>query len=125
MTTNEIFSANQVLTLDIAKTLIGKTIAITNPEYKMNRPSVRIFKLTGITSEFDLAAHQDCPGYNNRQEYWIKQLPNKIKEFKRRLKLVGEGDIPYATCDTENRCLSPFTFFGSDADREIYYVVIS
>lgn len=124
MTAKQIFEANQVLTLAIAKTLIGKKIAITSPEYYMNQPMVRTFTLTDIASEFDLAAREKCEGYANRQEYWIAKLQDRIPEFKRTLKLVGEGDMPYASYDPVDRYFPEPTFSGSDADRAIYYLIV-
>lgn len=124
MTTKDIFDANQVLTLKIAKTLIGKKIAITSPVYCMNSPFVSVFTLTRIVTIWDLAAEEECPGYANRQEYWTAKLQDRIGYFKRILKLVGEGVYTYATCDPHNGYFSELTFFGSDADREIYYMVI-
>ena len=124
ITVSQIFEANQVLTLAIAKTLIGKTIAITNPEYKKNMADVRTFKLVGIESEYDLAAKQECEGYANRQEYWNDKLSYRIENFKKRLQLVGEGDISYATCELGNGYFTEDTFFGSDADREIYFIEV-
>ena len=41
MTAKQIIDSNQVLTLDKAQSLIGKTILVTNPEDKANEPLVR------------------------------------------------------------------------------------
>jgi hypothetical protein len=127
ITTKEIFEANQVLTLEVAKTLIGKKIAITNSEYKYNTPDVRIFTLDSIQSEWDLAASDPLEGYTSRQEYWNQKLSNRKEDFINNLKLVSkEIDIqPYATCDLKDSwTFTTPTFFGSDSDREIYYIEI-
>ncbi|MFZ4545884.1 MAG: hypothetical protein ACOYN4_00535 [Bacteroidales bacterium] len=100
ITVSQIFEANQVLSLAIAKTLIGKTIAITNAEYRANRADVRTFKLTGIETEFP------------------------VTSSKKRLTLTYEGDRPYATCEIGNGFFNEDTFFGSDADREIYFIEV-
>lgn len=123
ITVAEIFEANQVLTLAIAKTLIGKRLAITNAEYKYNTPSVRTFTLDSIQSEWDLAAKEPLEGYASRQDYWEQKLSYRIDRFKNRLKLVA-ADEPYATCELESGFFNEPTFFGSDADREIYYVIL-
>lgn len=123
MTTNQIFEGNQVLTLAIAKTLIGKVIAITNCEHKSNRPSVRKFKLTGIISEYEVAQQTPSEGYESQAEYWEKRVPEAVKRGKNNLMLIGEGDKPYATCSLVGGFYPEPTFFGSDADREIYYMV--
>jgi len=124
ITVSQIFEANQVLTLAIAKTLIGKTIAITNAEYRANRADVRTFKLISIESVFDLAKNNTCEGFENQQDYWIQKLSDKISSFKNTLQLVGEGDKPYATCVLGNNFFNEDTFFGSDADREIYFIEV-
>lgn len=126
ITPEEIFQQNQVLTLETAKSLIGKKIAITNAEYRMNRPDVRIFILKDIQSEYELAKTEpfQMDGFNTRQDWMDTKDPKMIFDFKNRLKLVGDGDKPYATCLLTNGLFSEPTFHGSDADREIYYIVI-
>ncbi len=93
----EIFAANQVLTVEIAQSLIGKRIAVTNPEYRGNKADVRVCTVLGVKAQ---------------------------SEGSKRLVLVYEGENPYATCDDSTGCLPAGTFFGSDADREIYYLVV-
>jgi hypothetical protein len=127
ITTREIFEANQILTLEIAKTLIGKKLAITNSEYKYNTPDVRIFTLDSIQSEWDLAAREPLDGYKSRQDYWAQKLYYRKEDFINNLKLVAKEDSisPYATCDLKDRwSFSEPTFFGSDSDREIYYIIL-
>lgn len=130
ITTQEIFEANQVLTLEIAKTLIGKKIAVTNPEYKYNTPSVRIGKVLGIESDWDLAAKEDMSHsydgkWNTRQEYWLERLPTEQNEWaKKRLTLVADNQL-CCTCDLADKWnFEEPTFFGSDADREIYFIIL-
>jgi hypothetical protein len=123
MTTNQIFEANQVLTLAIAKKLIGKVIAITNCEYKGNRPSVRKFKLTAIISEYEVARQTKVTGYESQADYWEKMVPEAVKRGKSHMVLIGEGDKPYATCRVVGGYYPEPTFHGSDEDREIYYLV--
>ena len=123
ITSKEIFKANQVLTLAIAKTLIGKKLAITSPEYYGNCPSVRVFILDDIKSEWVIAANVPCEGYASQQDYFSKKLTIRKEVFKNNLKLVGTGDTPYATCDLKDYyTFKEPTFFGSDSDREIYFI---
>ncbi len=125
ITPGEIFAANQVLTLGVVKHLIGKKIAITNPEYYMNRPDVRVFIVKGIQTAFDEASSIPCVGYDSLQHNWLSNRNEKaMARAKKRTVLMYNGDKPYATCDIDNPCLTQGTFFGSDADREIYYILI-
>ena len=129
ITTSQIFEANQVLTLEVAKTLIGKKIAVTNPEDKSNNPDVRIGTVIAIESEWDLAgkedhSHLDGGKYATRQDYWKSYMgETEIQEKQRRLKIISDSQL-YCTCDTACGWYSEPTFFGSDSDREIYYIVI-
>lgn len=129
ITTAQIFEANQVLTLAIAKTLIGKKIAVTNSEYKYNTPDVRIGTVMGIESKWDWAgkedhSHLDSGKWATRQDYWASYMGEmQIEEMKNTLQLVGDTAM-YCTCELKSRMYAEPTFFGSDADREIYYIVI-
>lgn len=130
LTPKEIFAANQVLTLEKAKTLIGKTIAVTNREYKANSPHVRTGKFLSIESEWDLASKEDLSHAFNgkwatRQDYWASYMTEKeVKRMKERLVLVS-NENRCGVCELDNSYFSEPTFFGSDADREIYYVIIN
>ncbi|MEC5157038.1 hypothetical protein [Chryseobacterium sp. MP_3.2] len=129
-TTTEIFEANQVLTLAIAKKLIGKTIAVTNPEYSGNSALVRTGKIISIKSEWDIAgnedhSHLDGGKYATRQDYLKSYMePIQIEGCKNNMKLVSDN-VLYATCDLLDRwTFTEPTFYGSDSDREIYYIVL-
>lgn len=122
----DLIKSGNVLTLEIAKTLIGKKIAVTNYEYEANTPSVRIGVLTSIESEYDLAAKDTFNGYPNRLQMWKSVLSEQqLKTKQNRLKLVcnGRTDVLYGTCEIGNPYFEEPTFFGSDGDREIYYKV--
>lgn len=126
-TTKEIFAANQLLTLAVAKTLIGKTISVTNSEYSANTPSVRTAKVLDIKSKWDLANEDDYtsidPKYATRQEYWKSYMTKKqIEDMKNNLILIGDKQLN-AGCDARSwGGVEPF-FWGSDEDRPIYYIV--
>lgn len=126
-TTKEIFAANQLLTLTVAKTLIGKTISVTNNEYSANTPSVRTGKVLDIKSQWDLANEEDYTGidpkYATRQEYWKSYMSKKqVEEMQNSLTLIGDNQLN-AGCDVKSTWYDEPTFYGSDADRAIYYVV--
>jgi hypothetical protein len=124
MLPKEIFEKNQVLTLEVAQSLIGKKIAVTNSEYKYNTPSVRKGTILSIESEWDLAGKEDHSHLDNgkwatRQDYWKSYMnESQIENQKSRLKLVSDHPL-YATY---SNILG--WFFGSDEDRPIYFVVL-
>ena len=125
ITTRQIFEENKILTLEIAKTLIGKTLAVTNAEDGANTYDVRVFKLLGIQTQYDEAAFENTSFGLSLQELWHKENNNRSIDWaKNRIKLQYEGDNPFATYEIGNRCLPEGTFFGSDADREIYFIVL-
>jgi|SRR5690606_253615 len=126
----DLFHNNQILTLEIAKRLIGKTIAVTNPEDRANKPYTRIGTILAIESEWDLAgkedhSHLDGGKYATRQDYWKSYMGElAIEDKKNRMKIVSEYAL-YCTCDLQDKwTFKEPTFFGSDSDREIYYKII-
>lgn len=122
ITAQQIFAANQILTLEIAKQLIGIKIATTSPEYRSNSVDVRIGTILNIESEWDLASkedhsHLDGGKYATRQDYWTSYMSQeRVNNAKKRLKLVTDSNL-YGTCERD-------FFFGSDSDREIYFIKI-
>lgn len=128
MTTKEIFAANQILTLTVAKTLIGKTISVTNSEYSANTPSVRTGKVLDIKSKWDLANEDDYtsidPKYATRQEYWKSYMTEKqIADMQNALVLIGDKQLN-AVCDARQWGNTEPYFYGSDEDRPIVYIVV-
>jgi hypothetical protein len=121
-TCKEIFKNGQVLTIGKAKELIGKYIYITNFEYWGNEPTVRRVMVDPI-SEWDAAAKDHtAKGFDSRQEYWASYMTEKQVERVKNSYSIGlnelgnlEGKTSGATDDTP--------FYGSDEDREIYYIV--
>lgn len=129
MTTKEIFAANQILTLAVAKTLIGKTISVTNSEYSANTPSVRTAKVLGIKSKWDLAAEEDYTHidakYKTRQEQWMSWMTEKqIADMQNALVLIGDKQLN-AGCDARSWGGVEPILSGSDEDRPIYYVELN
>ena len=121
MTCEEIFKNGQVLTLGKAKELTGKHIYITNSEYCANEPTVRRVLVNPI-SEWDAASKDHTvEGFDNRQEYWKSFMTEKQVERMKNCYRIGlnelgnlDGKTSHGTDDTP--------FYGSDEDREIYYL---
>lgn len=111
----------QVLTLGKAKELSGKYIYVTNREYWANEPTVRRVLVNPI-SEWDAAKDDHtAEGFENRQEYWKSFMTEKKIERMKNCFRIGlnelgnpDGGTLHGTDDTP--------FYGSDADREIYYL---
>lgn len=119
ITPKDIFQRNKILTPEIAESLIGKKLAVSNPEYRANTPDVRIFILKGVITKFDAAAKEKSSKYESIQDMWIKENNQRAIEWaKKRLVLDYEGDNPYASCEEDY-------FFGSDSDRPIYFIEIN
>jgi hypothetical protein len=122
ITASEIFAKNQILTLEVAMSLVGKTIAVTNYEYEYNTPEVRIGLVTSIESQWDLAGKEDHLEASNgkwatRQDYWKSYMSDdSIQDMKNRMKVVSETPL-YATYSQMFGW-----FFGSDEDRPIFFV---
>lgn len=134
MTTSEIFAANKVLTVAVAKELKGKKIACTSPEYKYNTPTVSEFVVGEIISEWDDAANREYPDqkgkytqYDNYQQYWASYMSetqiNKTKDIL--LLLDAEGNRHFVAHVKYDNYYKEPTFTGSDADREVYYVEVN
>lgn len=130
ITTKEIFSKGQVLTLAKAKEMVGKTIAITSPEYRANTPDVRIFTIAKFQTKWDWAAEQPYCNekFKNYQEYWQSYMkPEQIEKEKSNLLLIDtEGKVRAgAETNLSRSFYNEPTFTGSDADREVYYIELS
>lgn len=126
-TTKEIFANGQALTLAVAKTLVGKTISVTNVEYEANISSVRTGKVLDIKSKWDMAGEEDYTSidsqFKTRQEYWKSYMTKKqVEEMQEALVLVADNQL-YAGCNISSNWYDEPTFYGSDEDRAIYYVV--
>lgn len=123
MEAKEIFAQSNVLTLAKARQMVGKAILVTNAEYGGNTPKVRRVKVELITSWDDAKNDESAPGYANRQEYWLSFMtPQQIAIEKSSYILKDEIGNRTATCLPDNPYFSEPTFFGSDEDREIYFV---
>ena len=123
MDAKEIFEKGDVLTLSKARALEGKTILVTNREYKANEPQVRRVKVELLTSWDNAKDNTSYPGYANQQEYWEHLMTSRqIEQEKQTYILKDKAGSITAKCFPENPYFSEPTFIGSDEDREIYFV---
>ena len=120
-TPKQIFSEGQVLTLGKAKELAGKYIYVTNREYWANEPTVRRVLVNPI-SEWDAAKDDHtAEGFENRQEYWKSFMTEKQIERMKKCYRIGLNEWGNPDGGTLNAA-DDTPFYGSDADREIYYL---
>lgn len=124
MEPSEIFQKNQVLTVAIATELKGKRIATTSAEYRCNKPTVKIFVVGEMMTEWDCAAQSinNQGNFKTRQDYWRSYMTDKQVNDRQNtiLLLNNEGKRIYSA--HKSGFYSEPTFSGSDADREVYYV---
>jgi hypothetical protein len=121
----DIFQAQHILTLAMARTLIGKPIATTNREYKGNHLHVNIFTIHNIETEWNMAINEPMEGYTSRQAYWKSYMSKqRIHELKHIYMLVDETGGTWHRCHALSGIYEHPTFTGSDADRTVFYIVI-
>lgn len=100
MTAKKIIENNQILTLDKAQSLIGKTILVTNPEDRANEPLVREVVVSLVTD----------------YDHCTKELiPSTYALYD------SKGNVT-AHCYLKNDWFDEPTFVGSDENRPIYFV---
>lgn len=127
MTSQEIFAANQILTVEIAKSLIGKRIQTVYSGYR-GQDGDDTFVIGQVVSELEYyrnlkeECYQNNPKFKNRAEYWESYMNERqLSEAKNKMVLItddGRNTFIYA---------HPFNngaFTCSDSDRFVYYVVV-
>lgn len=120
-TCKEIFKHGQVLTIGRAKELTGKYIYITNFEYWGNEPTVRRVMVDPI-SEWEAAAKDHtAKGFESRQEYWKSYMTKQQIERTKICYSIGINELGNLEGNTSD-ATDDAPFFGSDEDREIYYI---
>lgn len=125
MTAQEIIKKNQVLTLDKAKSLIGKTILVTNPEDRTNESLVREVEVNLVTA-YDHYIKVIMPRIFGDDEAGSKCCYNNvIKPLEQELRGTyvlydSKGNVT-AHCYTKNTWFDVPTF-GNDENRPIYFV---
>lgn len=125
MTAKQIIKANQVLTLDKAQSLIGKTILVTNPEDRANEPLVREVVVSLVTA-YDHYTKVLMPRiYGDDKEgakgYYNDVIKPREQELRDTFVLYDSKGNVTAHC-YKNTWFDVPTFTGSDENRPIYFV---
>jgi hypothetical protein len=123
MNAKQILESGKVLTLAVAKKLIGHTLYVTNREDPHNEPRIRKI-IVSLQIEWDWAANDHtAEGFDNRQEYWKSFMKQEmVEELQNTYVLLNVHGNITARCNINNTFFDEPTFHGSDADREIYYI---
>lgn len=113
----------EILTLARAKELKGKTIEWTYFGYNPNR--VEKLVVGDIISEWEYYKTQPCNGFKSLTDYWESYMAEAQKTHaKNRLILLdAEGKNTYIYCETKDGWFKELTFYCSDADRAVFFVV--
>lgn len=125
MKAQEIITANQVLTLEAAKQLEGKTILVTNHEDRANEPLVREVEVSLVTA-YDHYTKVLMPRiYGDDKEGAKCCYNNVIKPLEQELRGTyvlydSKGNVT-AHCYPKNTWFDVPTF-GNDENRPIYFV---
>ena len=108
----------QILTLELAKELIGKNITIMYPGYA-GQNGVLSFKVGSIQSEYEYYKTQPCEGFNNTTEYWESYMSKKeLEETKAKLLILDEK--LQSTCIFLNY---DNYFCCGDSDRYVQFII--
>lgn len=126
MKAQEIITANQVLTLEAAKQLEGKTILVTNHEDRANEPLVREVEVSLVTA-YDHYTKVLMPRlYGDDKEgakgYYNNVIKPKEQELRDTFVLYDSKGNVTAHCYKKNIWFDVPTFTGSDENRAIYFV---
>ena len=126
MKAQEIIQANQVLTLEAAKQLEGKTILVTNPEDRANEPLVREVEVSLVTA-YDHYTKVLMPRIYGDDEagakgYYNNVIKPKEQELRDTFVLYDSKGNVTAHCYKKNTWFDVPTFTGSDENRPIYFV---
>ena len=126
MTAKQIIENNQILTLDKAQSLIGKTILVTNPEDRANEPLVREVEVSLVTA-YDHYTKVLMPRLYGDDEagakgYYNNVIKPKEQELRDTFVLYDSKGNVTAHCYPENDWFDVPTFCGSDENRPIYFV---
>ncbi len=126
MKAKQIIESNQVLTLDKAQSLIGKTILVTNPEDRANEPLVREVVVSLVTA-YDHYSKVLMPRlYGDDKEgakcYYNDVIKPREQELRDTYVLYDSKGNVTAHCYKKNTWFDVPTFHGSDENRPIYFV---
>lgn len=127
MTTQEIFAANQILTVDIAKSLIGQRIQTVYSGYR-GQDGDDSFVIGQVVSELEYyrnlkeECYQNDPKFKNRAEYWESYMTEKqLSEHRNKMVIItadGRNTFIYA------HHFNNGAFTCSDSDRYVYFMII-
>lgn len=126
MTAKQIIESNQILTLDKAQSLIGKTILVTNPEDRANEPLVREVEVNLVTA-YDHYTKVVMPRlYGDDKEgakgYYNNVIKPREQELRDTFVLYDSKGNVTAHCYKKNTWFDVPTFTGSDENRPLYFV---
>ena len=126
MTAKQIIDINQVLTLEAAKQLEGKTILVTNPGDRANEPLVREVEVSLVTA-YDHYTKVLMPRLYGDDEAGAKCYYNDVikpreQELRDTFVLYDSKGNVTAHCYQKNTWFDVQTFTGSDENRPIYFV---
>lgn len=126
MTAKQIIESNQILTLDKAQSLIGKTILVTNPEDRANEPRVREVEVSLFTA-YDYYTNVLMPricGNDKKaaEKYYNEVVMPRELELKNTVILYDSDGKITASCYKDSAWFDVPTFTGSDENRQIYFV---
>ena len=123
MTPQEIFAANQILTVEIAKSLIGKRIQTVYSGYR-GQDGDDTFVVGQVISEFEYAKSvtKGFEKYGHQAAYWESYMNERqLSEAKNKMVIItadGRNTFIYAHDFNDG------AFTCSDSDRFVYYVVV-
>ena len=128
MKANEIFKLKQVLTVDLAKELIGKRIQTVYSGYR-GQDGDDNFVIGDVVSELEYyrnlkeECYQNDPKFKNRAEYWESYMTEKqLSDLSDKMVIHnadGRNTFIYAHPFKEG------AFNCSDSDRFVYYVEVN
>lgn len=126
MTAKQIIANNQILTLERAKSMEGKTILVTNPEDRANEPLVREVEVS-LATAYDHYIKVLMPRiYGDDKEgakcYYNDVIKPREQELRGTYVLCDSKCNVTAHCYPENDWFDVPTFCGSDENRPIYFV---
>lgn len=83
-------------------------------------------KVGDIVSELEYYSNQPCEGYESRADYWKSYMSEKQLETvgKTLMLLDSDGKDKFIKAHLNMNFFDEPTFTCSDADREVYYLVI-
>lgn len=126
MTAKQIIENNQILTLERAKSMDGKTILVTNPEDRANEPLVREVEVS-LATAYDHYIKVLMPRiYGDDKEgakcYYNDVIKPREQELRDTFVLYDSKGNVTAHCYPTNEWFDVPTFTGSDENRPIYFV---